>query len=318
MYYNIRHVTRFRYSAPITQSVMEARMQPRTEGSQRCLTFQLSVSPAARVLQYRDYLGNIIHNFDIPGAHRQLSLIAQSQVEVRPLVDLPDSLPVSAWEALSQTEYDMLVPSHFTHPSPLLSQLAEEFDATRRDDPLSLLREIMARMYEAFAYVPESTAVDSPIDDALKARQGVCQDFTHIMLALLRPLGIPARYVSGYVYPRQGGSRSTPGASHAWVEALLPDLGWIGFDPTNNMIADTHHIRVAIGRDYADVPPTRGVFKGKADTELNVSVRVTLADEPAADDAPPPSHWTALNDGVALPTAQEMYEQQEQQEQQQQ
>ena len=315
MYYTIRHITRFRYSASITQSVMEARMQPRTEGNQRCLSFQLSITPAARVLNYRDYLGNVIHNFDIPGTHRQLSLIAQSQVEVRPQAELPTSLPASAWDEVSTSEYDMLVTSHFTHPSPLLSSLAEELRVERRDDPLSLLRELTARIYEAFDYVPESTAVDSPIDDALKARQGVCQDFTHIMLALLRPLGIPARYVSGYLYSQEGRTRSTAGASHAWVEALLPDLGWVGFDPTNNLIADYRHIRVAIGRDYADVPPTRGVFKGKADTELSVSVRVTLADEPPPEDAPIPAHWAALADGEEALTAEQIFEQQQQQQQ---
>jgi transglutaminase-like putative cysteine protease len=133
MYYTIRHVTRFRYSAPITQSVMEVRMQPRTEGSQRCLNFQLSVTPTARVLNYRDYLGNVIHNFDIPGEHRQLSIIAQSQVEVRPLADLPASLDTNAWDEINQSEYDMLVPSHFTHPSPLLNDLAEELEVQRRD-----------------------------------------------------------------------------------------------------------------------------------------------------------------------------------------
>jgi transglutaminase-like putative cysteine protease len=316
MYYTIRHVTRFRYSAPITQSVMEVRMQPRTEGSQRCLNFQLSVTPSARVLNYRDYLGNVIHNFDIPGEHRQLSIIAQSQVEVRPLAELPASLPASAWDEISQSEYDMLVPSHFTHPSPLLSDLAEELQVERRDDPLSLLRELTTKIYEAFAYVPDSTAVDSPIDDALKARQGVCQDFTHIMLALLRPIDIPARYVSGYLYSsREGGTRSTPGASHAWVEALLPQLGWVGFDPTNNLLADYRHIRVAIGRDYADVPPTRGIFKGKAETDLSVSVRVTLADEPPAEDPPIPAHWATMGDGEKELTPQEMYEQQQQQQQ---
>jgi transglutaminase-like putative cysteine protease len=315
MYYTIRHLTRFRYSAPISQSVMESRMQPRTEGSQRSLSFQLSVSPAAKVLNYRDYLGNVIHNFDIPGEHRQLSLTAQSQVEVRPHAPLPDRLPPGAWDELSKTEYDMLVPSHFTHPTPLLHALGEELDVVRHDDPLSLLKEITAKMYDAFDYVPESTAVDSPIDDALRARQGVCQDYTHIMLALLRPLGIPARYVSGYLYSHVGETRSTPGASHAWVEALLPGLGWIGFDPTNNLIADLHHIRVAIGRDYADVPPTRGIFKGKAETELSVSVRVTRADEPPAEDTAVPAHWTAMSDSEEKLTAQELYEQQQQQQQ---
>ena len=315
MYYTIRHVTRFRYSAPITQSVMEARMQPRTEGSQRCLSFQLSVTPSTRVHNYRDYLGNVIHNFDVPGEHRQLSIIAQSQVEVRPLAELPASMPASVWDEISQNEYDMLVASHFTHPSPLLSALAEELQVERRDDPLTFLRELTAQIYDAFAYVPETTAVDSPIDDALKARQGVCQDFTHIMLALLRPLGIPARYVSGYLYSREGGTRSTPGASHAWVEALLPDLGWVGFDPTNNLIADYRHIRVAIGRDYDDVPPTRGVFKGKAETELSVSVRVTLADEPPPEDPPIPAHWASLNDDGEPLTPEQIFEQQQQQQQ---
>jgi transglutaminase-like putative cysteine protease len=113
----------------------------------------------------------------------------------------------------------------------------------------------------------------------------VCQDYTHIMIALVRELGIPCRYVSGYLYHRRDDtSSSAPDATHAWVEALLPGLGWVGFDPTNNTPVAERHIRVAVGRDYADVPPTRGVFKGQADTELGVAVQVRLADEQAVDD----------------------------------
>lgn len=312
MFYTLRHVTRFRYSAPISQSVMEVRMQPRTEGGQRCLSFHLAVTPTARVLNYRDFAGNTVHHFDIPGQHRQLSIIAQAQVDIRPPLELPASLPPSSWDELSRAEYDLLLPSRFTQGSPLLEALAKELAVERRDDPLSLLRELNQRIYDAFDYVPDSTKVDSPIDDALSNRMGVCQDFTHIMLALLRPLGIPARYVSGYLYARNGGTRSTPGASHAWVEALLPGLGWVGFDPTNNLIAGERHIRVAIGRDYADVPPTRGVFKGSAETELSVSVRVTPADEAPADDPPLPEHWATTTEGERL-TAEELYDQQQQQ-----
>lgn len=311
MFYTLRHVTRFRYNAPISQSVMEVRMQPRTEGNQRCLSFHLAVTPEARVLNYRDFQGNTIHHFDIPGSHRQLSIIAQAQVEVRPPTPPTTSLPPESWDELSRAEYDMLLPSHFTHPSPLLDGLAQEMEVQQRDDPLTLLYEINQRMYDAFEYAPDSTKVDSPIDDALSNRMGVCQDFTHIMLALLRPLGIPARYVSGYLFTRNGGTRSTPGASHAWVEAQLPGLGWVGFDPTNNLMADERHIRVAVGRDYADVPPTRGVFKGSAETELSVSVRVTPADEPPTDDPPLPEHWTTSTEGER-PTAEEIYEQQQQ------
>jgi transglutaminase-like putative cysteine protease len=314
MYYTIRHVTRFRYSAPITQSVMEVRMQPRTEGSQRCLNFQLNVTPQAKTQFYRDYLDNIIHHFDIPGQHRMLSIIAESQVEIRTPPELPVNLPASAWEALDGSQYDGLLPSHFTYPTPLLHDLAGELGALeRRDDPLTMLRDLTAQIYDAFGYEPESTKVDSPIDDALQQRKGVCQDFTHIMLAMLRPLGIPCRYVSGYLLSRNG-VRSAPGASHAWIEALLPGLGWVGFDPTNNLIATDRHIRVAIGRDYADVPPTRGVFKGKADTELNVAVRVATLDEPPGEIPPVPAKWV-MEMAAEEPTPEEVFEQQQQQQQ---
>ncbi|WP_255603911.1 transglutaminase family protein [Oscillochloris sp. ZM17-4] len=130
-------------------------------------------------------------------------------------------------------------------------------------------------MYRTFAYAPQTTTVDSPIDEALAKRKGVCQDFAHIMIALVRPLGIPCRYVSGYLYHRvEDHDRSERDASHAWVEALLPGLGWVGFDPTNNLIARDRHIRVAVGRDYADVPPTKGVYRGRAESSLEVGVKV--------------------------------------------
>lgn len=283
MYYTIRHVTRFRYSAPISQSIMELRMEPRTEGIQRCLNFKIGLNPNANIMIYRDYLGNVIHHFDIPGQHRSLSITAEAQIEMKDAPELPDSLPPETWDELDTNEYDLLLPSLFTYPTPLLDDLGHEIGAVRRDDPLTLLRELNAAIYNAFEYGQDVTKVDSPIDDALQARKGVCQDFTHIMLAMLRPLGIPCRYVSGYLYHRAG-VRSAQDASHAWVEALLPRLGWVGFDPTNNLIAGDRHIRVAVGRDYADVPPTRGVFKGRADTELAVGVRVSLADELPAPD----------------------------------
>lgn len=139
-------------------------------------------------------------------------------------------------------------------------------------------------MPREIAYAPKTTRVDSPADDALRNRQGVCQDYAHIMIALVRRMGIPCRYVSGYLFHRAGEkTRSTEGATHAWVEAFLPELGWVGFDPTNDVLADETHVRTAIGRDYADVPPTRGVFKGDAASELTVAVRVAPSDKP-----PPP------------------------------
>jgi transglutaminase-like putative cysteine protease len=144
------------------------------------------------------------------------------------------------------------------------------------DDPLTALRHLNAVIHDAFDYDQEATEVDSPIDHALEARKGVCQDFTHVMLSIARSWGIPARYVSGYLYrEKESIDRSVPDASHAWLECFLPSLGWIGFDPTNNLIAGERHIRVAIGHDYADVPPTKGVYKGVAQGELAVAVKVT-------------------------------------------
>ncbi len=148
----------------------------------------------------------------------------------------------------------------------------------------------MAKLHDNFSYDTKSTRVDSPIDDALASRSGVCQDFTHIMLALMRHvLKMPCRYVSGYLFTRED-DRSDDDATHAWVEALLPDLGWVGFDPTNNLIAGERHIRVALGRDYDDVPPTLGIFRGASESELSVSVKVKKATAPLpiaeADPAP--------------------------------
>ena len=140
---------------------------------------------------------------------------------------------------------------------------------------MSAARRLNAVIFRALDYESGVTAADSPIDEALGAGRGVCQDFAHIMIAILRGWGVPARYVSGYVATNAGGSdRSRPDASHAWVEVLFPSLRWIGFDPTNNVLAGERHIVVALGRDYADVPPSRGVFKGDAESHLSVGVSV--------------------------------------------
>ncbi|HVG37672.1 MAG TPA: transglutaminase family protein, partial [Pyrinomonadaceae bacterium] len=167
-------------------------------------------------------------------------------------------------------------------------------DATeRRDDPLTMLREINTAIRQSFDYKPLSTSVHSPIDEALGQRQGVCQDFAHIMISLARYLRIPCRYVSGYLFHRtEDHDRSAQDATHAWVEALLPGSGWVGFDPTNNLLAGHRHIRAGIGRDYDDVPPTRGVFKGKASSELEVAVQVSPAEAPLPeDDLPSLADW---------------------------
>jgi transglutaminase-like putative cysteine protease len=298
MHYTIRHVTRFTYETAISESVMEARMQPRTEGAQRCVRFGLSTTPPSRVRMYQDHDGNVVHHFNIPGHHARLSVTAEALVECE---TAPAEAPAVTWDELDQRLapgefWELLSPSPFARRTPRLDEFASEIGLRRGDDPFSTLVRLNAAIYDGFAYSPQSTRVDSPIDDALAARRGVCQDFSHIMIALVRQLGVPCRYVSGYLFesPEARSARSSSdGATHAWVEAWLPDRGWIGFDPTNKLLAGDGHIRVAIGRDYADVPPTRGVFKGSSAvrSELAVAVRVGAAQIARADEAVPFVSW---------------------------
>jgi transglutaminase-like putative cysteine protease len=317
MHLSINHVTKFRYSAPITESIMELRMQPLSEGPQRCLKFDHSLKPQARVFPYRDHFGNAVEHFDIPGRHTQLVINASSLIESLPRPEVvPEALDPKAWDELDALVdggdyWDMLMPSHFAQPTDALLDFARELHLRRRDDPLTVLRELNTAIYNAFDYVPQSTTAESPIDEALGTRKGVCQDYSNIMIALARHLRVPCRYVSGYLFHRvEYNDRSAQDATHAWVEALLPELGWVGFDPTNNLPAGQRHIRVAVGRDYADVPPTRGVFKGTAESELSVAVQVKPAEEPDTEETL--RLITALN---RPPEAEHTAQQQQQQQQ---
>ncbi len=233
MYYTIRHTTRFRYSTPISESIMEVRIQPRSEGNQYCLDFQLRTSPRSNIMNYRGEFGNRVHHFDIPNSHNQLTIIAEALVDINAPVPLPEALTAQAWDELDALiedgdYWDTLMPSHFTEPSDLLYELADELNVRRRDDPLTVLRDLNSAIHRTFEYSPKTTRVDSPIDEAL----------------------------------------------------------------SNNSVTDERHVRVAIGRDYADVPPTRGVFRGKAESELAVSVRIAPTELAPTDDFPSePLNW---------------------------
>jgi transglutaminase-like putative cysteine protease len=314
MYYSVTHLTIYKYNEPITDSVMELRLHPRNEGNQRVVRFDLGIRPMVKAFSHRDYLHNMIHTFNIPSSHDRLAIKAETIVEIKPSNPLPMALDESAWERIDlktqeRDYYDMLLPGRYTHSTPLLEAFSQEIGWGRRSDPLTLLRELNTTIYNAFDYQQHVTRVDSPIDVALEARRGVCQDFTHIMLLLVRQVGIPARYVSGYLYHRHDASthdRSDEDASHAWVEAWLPDLGWVGFDPTNDILVSDRHVRVSVANDYAGASPSRGVFKGSADTELEVRVQVKQLEEL------PEEHKTLTPE---LPLPQYDYQQQQQQQQ---
>ena len=287
MFYSVRHITRFRYSSPVRESVMELRMQPRSEGNQALRNFQISTNPRAQLFAYTDNFGNAVYHFNVLREHSELRIEAQSVLELKEAVPLPAKIDALEWDRynrynLTGEHYDLLEESTFARRSPQLDAFLIEKGLTKPEgDPLTALKKLNTVIYGAFDYEVGVTQVHSPIEQALEAGRGVCQDFTHIMIAAARRWGVPARYVSGYLYhSRRGKDRSSDDASHAWVEAYMPSLGWVGFDPTNNIMAGERHIRAAVGRDYADVPPTRGTFKGDVESELGVSVAVEPTSAP--------------------------------------
>ncbi|HXL98359.1 MAG TPA: transglutaminase family protein [Rhizomicrobium sp.] len=321
MHYSVRHITRFRYDTPVRESVMELRMQPRSEGPQALRSFQIATNPRAQLYAYTDYLGNAVYHFTVLRQHLELRIETQSLVEMTPGRDAPPVADALEWDRyndfnLSAEHFDLLEPSKFARMS---TQLAGFMRARGLEKPagdtLSALRHLNKIVYENFDYEVGVTDASSPIDDALQGGRGVCQDFAHIMIAVARSWGIPARYVSGYLYHRnKGQDRSGEDATHAWVEAWLPSLGWIGFDPTNDILAGDRHIRVAVGRDYSDVPPTRGTFKGGAQSELAISVSVQPTQAPIRHEeflrvARP------VKPGAEPPTKAEQFYQQQQQQQ---
>jgi transglutaminase-like putative cysteine protease len=281
----VRHSTRYQYDETVRESVMELWMQPQKRSTQRLISFELELDPAAQLFSYADTFGNAVYHFDIPQPHDRLTIMARSAVETEPPPALPDALDRGEWDRLKSDfvrgeHFDFLRPHGFAGPSKALAAFVKEksLEELRVRDPLRALMDLNTAIYEAFAYEAGVTRADSPIEDVLKARKGVCQDFAHVMIAICREWGIPARYVSGYLFTdRKAGDRSDPDATHAWVEVFLPSLRWVGFDPTNNILAAERHIACAVGRDYSDVPPSRGVYKGEAESELAVGVTVRKA-----------------------------------------
>ncbi|MCP5433832.1 MAG: transglutaminase family protein [Alphaproteobacteria bacterium] len=287
MHYSVHHVTRFRYSAPIRESLVETRLRPQADELQRLNGFHLTTHPRAQLFTYADDFGNTVYHFDIPGEHQELTIDASSKVDVDRPPTLPEALAPDAWEALRSDatkaqHFELLCPSTIAKDGEALEAFLKETGLEPHACPLATVRDLNETLYRSFTYESGTTRVDSPIEVAIASRKGVCQDFAHVMIAILRDWGIPARYVSGYVCHRPDAilDRSAPDQSHAWVEAFLPGIGWVGFDPTNDCLAEERHIRIAYGRDYADAPPTRGVFKGDAQSELAVAVTVTPSEAP--------------------------------------
>jgi transglutaminase-like putative cysteine protease len=255
--HEIVHTTRFVYDARVAETHMEIRERPLDGLGQRCLDFNLSVRPRADVRSYRDGFGNTVHYFDQLTSHDRIEVTARSLVET----GLQDE----------DTGGEEFPEDYLQFRNPVLDVPGVRRLVNGSAASEEVLDALASRIHGQFEYVPLSTTVSTAVDEVLRLGSGVCQDFAHLFLAAARSLGVPCRYVSGYVQP--GGDRVGAGATHAWAEAWVGGR-WIGYDPTNPVRAGADHIRVAIGKDYNDVPPTRGVFVGSAHETMEVTVVV--------------------------------------------
>jgi len=285
MRFRIKHVTRYLYEKPASHSHNDVRLTPIDAPDQKRIVFRLDVTPAAEISEYRDAFGNLTHSIDIEPPHTELVISSDSVVDRLELPAQP-SKRITFSDYLAGDSARMKEYAEFLNPSryvPFNDRLRKFFWSVRPqlfEDITAYTERMMLYVRNQFGYDGNTTNVHSTVDDILTSGGGVCQDFAHLSIGLLRLAGIPARYVSGYLAPDPRRNANSPPpelASHAWLEALLPGTGWTGFDPTHRTRTMIRHIRLAVGRDYNDLPPVSGVYTSsgggrRMDYELEVSL----------------------------------------------
>jgi transglutaminase-like putative cysteine protease len=272
----IRHFTGFAYDGTAESSYNEARMTPLTLARQRVVDAMLGVHPKALQSTYRDYFGTIVTTFDLHEPHERLEVVAEATVETFAESQFHPSIPFASLRAPSLVDAfaEYLAPTtRTTMSSVVLDELGEIVAPS--EDIHETVQAVMSWVRERVTYVRGSTLVSSTAEEVWAQRQGVCQDLTHVMISLLRSLGIPARYVSGYLHADADADvdEVVEGESHAWVEYYCGD--WVGIDPTNGSSIGVQHVIVAKGREYGDVPPLKGIYHGGPSSSLGVVVEIT-------------------------------------------
>jgi transglutaminase-like putative cysteine protease len=278
--FDIRYEAEYTYPEPVSDSLNALRVRPAVTSTQTVETWELRVDPEVRVQNRRDYFGTDVLEFGIVEPHERMAMVAHASV-----VTEEGAQPAEgAWPDPDDAAYQRAGGEFLlieTNPPPPEDAIVELLDAVRRPSPLATAVAVSEVIPDRFEYRQGSTFVGSTVEDLLAGGAGVCQDFVHLGVILLRRLGIGARYVSGYLFaaPEGGGPDSVEVQTHAWLEALIPEKGreprWVGFDPTNRGRALETHVKIGHGRNYQDVPPIRGVYKGPAATEVTTRVSMT-------------------------------------------
>ncbi|WP_432419955.1 transglutaminase family protein [Planococcus beigongshangi] len=283
MKYKIEHTNIFKYDTVVDQSMNSIRLKPRTDEVQRLLSYRAEITPASLTKEHIDIWGNNVETFFIAEHHQHLEVKTTSIVSIQksPFIHQVDYSP-----EMSNIFHSKLFGEHYLA---YLSNTAYTYLTTVQMDqvdrelgpmenPVKYAIDVMGYIHDHFTYDGESTDVSTKASESFDLRKGVCQDITHVMLGILRSKHIPARYVSGYLYVGENSALVGDAASHAWVEVMVPGVGWVGLDPTNNVEALENHIRVGVGRDYNDVSPVQGVYRGGSQS-LDVKVSVSLLDQ---------------------------------------
>lgn len=286
MHFAIRYLSRYRYDGDVVDNINALRIRPLTGSRQRVDDFTVRLTPEVRQHRHQDYFGTDVIEFEVTRPHRELVIDAQLHVTTEPQPEPP----TADWSELAAPSYreagsEFLMQTDDAPGHPLLAELqAEIAGATTPLEAALLASEVIPDRLE---YRKGATYVDSTLADVLDVRAGVCQDFVHLGLNLLRAHGIAARYVSGYLYTRNGDEPEQPGDAsasvevdtHAWIEALLPSAGseprWVSLDPTNRGLTGECHVKIGHGRYYADVPPIKGIYRGTASSAIEARVTMT-------------------------------------------
>lgn len=278
----IKHLTKYSYSSNVIDAASQIMLYPINDNFQKVVSQKIAVSNYPYIETFLDYFGNIFGTFMITEPHNYLSIESDIEVITYPKIFPDDSVDVSKqWQELEAIKFninyiDFLQYKNFKGSAEVLD-LIKTKDLSK-NSPYIIVLELCEYVYKNFKYMQGLTNVNSTLDEVWDLKAGVCQDFTNVLLQLVRMLGIPARYVSGYICPNDEITRGE-GATHAWIEAYIPFYGWLGLDPTNNAIANENHVRLAVGRNYNDCSPVKGVFKGHVEDELFVKVNVSSTKE---------------------------------------
>ena len=291
--YRLLHTTEFVYDGSVSESYNEVRLRPLHDERQSCISFRLTTLPVSKGTAYRDAYGNWVHQFNVLSEHRRLKVETESVVLAHETPAMPtEPFALAQFDSshyhVDEENFDFLAPTGYVPHLAALETIIAAAEKNCDGTVLGFAQAASDCIYQRFRYVKGATHVHSSIEDSLSIGAGVCQDFAHLLLGVMRMRGFPARYVSGYLVP---GSDAAPDfkqedviggqATHAWAETLLPNSGWTPFDPTLGKPVGLRHVRIAYGRDYGDVAPVRGVYKGHAGQSLSVDVRV----RPALDDS---------------------------------